>query len=483
MDGMRERGGGERERERGSESRRFWVVAGFTVAAGSSLFVRPQLLWHSRRHIDMNARISSAAPSSSSCSRSSNLVWEDPLPRPRGRDTWMKRILGEVEKFRPTHEPAPRPTVVLDRRPPSRSMSLECMQIDPTLFESIGIGGNAHMNFLAVAMKERRMLKKKQAEETKQMLEEVWRKNEEELRRQEHARIAEERRKLGGKAGPAGFRSQSRSSNGKSRQMPDQIPLELLPSMHPSHQGFRGLHPLFGRAEVKGFLPKQASAYSVSSLSTSSYGGGLSRLHHQPRLHHRSIHDKPPSAFADTESLLKERNATLLPRSALGVTATRGTYTSQKTLQRRRQRYSQILLGDTPAGKALFMPIPGQTPSVSRPITDGQSRPVTMQRTRSGRVGIFDPDTMEQLVPAIQHAEPKDYLTLASDEMLRQRERRGIYLGHQRMRDRTLSEIESHQQEEERSVYESDDADGQHVYATDIGRDEDLDFLTESIFS
>ena len=65
----------------------------------------------------------------------------------------------------------------------------------------------------------------------------------------------------------------------------------------------------------------------------------------------------------------------------------------------------------------------------------------------------------------------------------RQRERRGIYLGHQRMRDRTLSEIESHQQEEERSVYESDDADGQHVYATDIGRDEDLDFLTESIFS
>jgi hypothetical protein len=397
---------------------------------------------------------------------------------------WMERILGKVEKFRPTKQPEPpRPTVVLDRRPPSRSMSLKCVQIDPSMFESIGIGGNAHMNFLAVAMKERRMLKKKQAEETMQMLEEVRRKNEEEMLRQERKRIAVERRKLGGKTGSS---SQSRSATGNAERMADQIPLELLPTMHPSHQGFRGLHPLFGRAEVSGFLPEQSAAYSVPSSSSSSYGRHGSRLHNS-RHHHHQHHTqpKPASAFDDADRLLRERNATPLPRSALGVTATRGTYTSQKTLQRRRQRYSQILLGDTPAGKALFTPMPGQTP----PATEGHSRPVTMQRTRSGRVGIFDPETMEQLVPAIQHAEPRDYLTLASDETLRQRGSRGVYLDHQRMRDRTLSEIKYQQQQEQQEQIDEEeeeevlyDMGDQQMDAAGISRSEDLDFLTESIF-
>ena len=92
-------------------------------------------------------------------------------------------------------------------------------------------------------------------------------------------------------------------------------------------------------------------------------------------------------------------------------------------------------------------------------------------------------------MPAIQHAEPRDYLTLASDETLRQRGSRGVYLDHQRMRDRTLSEIKYQQQQEQQEQIDEEeeeevlyDMGDQQMDAAGISRSEDLDFLTESIF-
>lgn len=400
--------------------------------------------------------------------------------RTRKRDTWVKHIIGKVENFCPTHKPAaPPPLVVLDRRPASRSISLECAPIDPTAFVNIGMGKNAHMNFLAIAMKERRMQRKKQAEETMQMLEKVRRENEQERLKQEQARIAEERRKMGGKSRHAAARSFGGEFSMFASQANDNIPLELLPVMHPSHQGFRGLHPHFGRSQVSGFLPDNSSAHSASHHS-SSHLKHTSNSHANNRHYYGHVHPKPRSAFDDIDKLMRERNATPLPRGALGSTATGNTHTSQK-MMKRRQRYSQILLGDTPAGQALFVPTSRPVPSTSRPITESKSRPVTMQRSRSGRVGIFDPETREQLVPAIQHNDPQDYLTLASDDVLRQRGRSGVYLDHKSLRDRTLSEIRepTDPYAEQGVVYRDAEL---HSRDLDDSRNEDLDFLTESLF-
>ena len=296
--------------------------------------------------------------------------------------------------------------------------------------------------------------------------------------KREQARIAEERRKSGGKSRHVAAHSFSGEFSKNADQTNDNIPLELLPVMHPSHQGFRGLHPHFGRSEVSGFLPDNSSAFSAPHPS-SSYLKHSSNSQASKR-HYGYMQPKPKSAFADIEKLMRERNDTPLPRGALGSTAIGNPHASQKMMQRR-QRYSQILLGETPAGQALLLPMSRPVPSTSRPITESKSRPVTMQRTRSGRVGIFDPETREQLVPAIQHNEPQDYLTLASDDALRQRGRSGVYLDHKSLRDRTLSEIREPMEHEPEQGVVYRDAE-LHYRDLDDSRDEDLEFLTESLF-
>ena len=379
-------------------------------------------------------------------------ILEGPTPRPRGRDSWMQSILARVDKFHPESEPAQRPTVVLDRRPASRSVSLEYIRPDPTMFGNIGVGENVHVNFLAVAMKERRMQKREQVEKTMRMLEEARRKKEKERLIAERERMKEEMRRQGGRASQTGPNSSIPNNKG----MQDHLPLELLPSMHPSHLEFRGLHPLYGCAKVEGSLPNG----SIHSRKVGRRRG--SKDHFQNRSQYGHLYDKPASAFHDTYKLIRERNGTPVPKSIMGATAEQGTHSSRLRLNNRRKRYSQILLEDTFAGKALLQPLPGSTPPLSR----AESRPVTMRRSRSGQVGIFNPDTMEQMVPSIQYNRPDDYLTLASDEVVRQRSVSRVQLAATSLRSRTLSDIYQQSADEE-----------------DLSKDEDLRFLTASIFS
>ena len=43
------------------------------------------------------------------------------------------------------------------------------------------------------------------------------------------------------------------------------VPLELLPVNHPSHGAFRGLHPMFGKAQVRGYLPNTPNTTTDSA--------------------------------------------------------------------------------------------------------------------------------------------------------------------------------------------------------------------------
>ena len=170
-------------------------------------------------------------------------------------------------------------------------------------------------------------------------------------------------------------------------------------------------------------------------------------------------------------------------RDSLGALPSRGTYTARHDGKKKRQRYAQILLGDTEAGGALFhgQSLPqlqetqtfyGPPPSSaltsltsfsyddrnsrgmmsrrqSRPPPQSQqsqysqppASPITQRLPLSDRVGIFDAGTGQQLVP-LQAGNPvTEYLLGATDHTMRERSRQGVRLGGQRLtKDRTLSD-------------------------------------------
>lgn len=418
-------------------------------------------------------------------------------PRVRRRDEWMQRIVGKVEKFQPPPEPEkPKPILVVDRSEAEDFTMLEKPRYKPGTF-----GSNVFVNALTNAMHEKKNKSKQVLEEIKRDMALAIKKQEEEKKRA----LIMERERL------------RRLNNGimvGERDEGDDIgdlgsvPLELLPIHHPSHLSFRGLHPHFGNAQVRGYLPNTPS-YSEDTASDFITRG--------PFLGNINL-SRPTSAFNDANERQWMKNGTPIGRDSLGALPSRGTFTARQDGKRRRQRHAQILLGETNAGNALFsgqslpqlpyvlgsqstildsrelydpyyrdQPPPSsslsaysyddrasimsrrqqfrkpqqlqqsrQQSQLSRQSIQSiqsesqsstysklpQSPPITQQLPSSDRVGIFDANTGQQLVPLLPGNPVTEYLLGATDRALRERSRQGVRLSGQRLKDRTLSEIE-----------------------------------------
>ena len=380
--------------------------------------------------------------------------WEEEtvIPRVRKRDKWMEHVVGRVNKYRPEPLAAVRqPILVLDRHSMENNFTMvEQLHYEPG---EAGTGGDdVFMNALAHSMKQKQHRKRNHLAEIKQDLEEALRKREEEekkqraeekerLRRLNHGVVVGEREEDDEELGGMGL-----------------VPLELLPANHPSHYFFRGLHPMFGKAEVRGYLPPDTASTFLTRGSGDLGGQFLGNVRQTV----------PSSAFQDSNELHWQRNVTPMHRDQLGALPTRGTYSARTDMKARRANRSRVLLSETEAGSALFdrgndnkrqllsragsstilehaeyhhdynpeqqLSSTWSAPRSPSPVT--RSIPSTPHR-----VGIFDPNG-NQLIPVQLKNPVTDYLIGASDSSLRERSsRQGIRLGGQRVKDRSLSDL------------------------------------------
>ena len=407
---------------------------------------------------------------SSRRAQTSRSWWEESdseVPRIRKRDQWMQRIVGRVEKFTPAVPEKVLPILVLDRHVAEDFTMVEQMQLP---HGAAGTGGeNIYVNALSHAMKAKQHRKQTQMETIARDLQEALikrRKEEERLAKIERQRL----RRLNDGKRLAGERDEDEDEEGLGSM--GLVPLELLPVNHPSHGSFRGLHPMFGNSKVRGYLPPETAS---TFMTRGPFLG--------------NILPPPASAFQDAEDAHWQRNATPLHRDSLGALPTRGTFTAQNNMKKRRQRYSQMLLGETEAGSALFddgskpqlLSRAGSSAVLSTDSFQGDyqgnyqgdyqgdyqdsyqdsyqnsyqnsyhnqqphSPPITQRLTpnrvlssrghppsrgSADRVGIFDPNTGQQLIPLEPGNPVTEYLVGASDDALHvlSKSQQGIRLG------------------------------------------------------
>jgi hypothetical protein len=307
--------------------------------------------------------------------------WEEDTMAPplRKRDEWMKRIVGRVDKFQPTVPKNILPILVVDRHIAEDFTMVEQLHIPKG---EGGTGGeNIYVNALAHAIKAKQHRKQSQMETIARDLQEALKR-----KRKEEERAAEEERQRLRRLNHGvlvGEREEEEELGGMGL-----VPLELLPVNHPSHGSFRGLHPMFGRAEVRGFLPETPSSF----ITRGPFLG--------------NILPAPASPFQDADEVQWQRNATPLYRDTLGALPTRGTFTARHDGKRRRQRYSQILLETSDAGNALFHTCSStnrtRSPDNRQLLSRAGSATILRQQddTNSNLVGIYDSNSGQQLVPA-----------------------------------------------------------------------------------